>query len=117
MLCFHCTDIYIKFFDNFHFQPNTILIIGILKFTFSRHFFSFGKKRLVFKQYIEHLFEQAKRLPQRCNYQRIKIDKNVLLFKTLRFLLKKNHQKNINFKLVRITNIASILMSYTASEC
>lgn len=93
MLCFHCTDIYVKLFDNFHFQPNTILIIGILKFTFSRHFFSFGKKRLVFKQYIEHLFEQAKRLHQRCIYPRIKIDKNVLLFKTSRFLLKKPIRK------------------------
>lgn len=95
MLCFHCTDIYVKLFDNFHYPQNTNLIIGILKFTFSRHFFYFGTKRLVFKQFflsenIEHLFEQAQRFHQRCIYPRIKSDKNALLFKTSRFLFKKN---------------------------
>lgn len=93
MLCFHCTDIYVKVFDNFHFQPNKILIIRILKFTFSRHFFSFGTERLDFNQDIEHLFEQAKRFHQGYIYPRIKIDKNVLLFKTSRFLFKKPIRK------------------------
>lgn len=87
MLCLHCTDIYVKFFDNFHFQPNKILIIRILKFTFSRQFFSFGTERP------EHLFEQAKRFHQEYIYPRMKIDKNVLLFKTSRFLFKKPIRK------------------------
>lgn len=77
-------------FDNWH-----------LKVHILPSFFLLWQKRLVFKQYIEHLFEQAKRFHQGYIYPRIKIDKNVLLFKTSRFLFKKNHQKNINFKLVR----------------
>lgn len=93
MLCFHCTDIYVKFFDNFHFQPNTILIIGILKFTFCRHFFSFGKKGLFSSSILNICLNKPNDFTRDISIQELKLTKMCSCSKRHVFYLKKTIRK------------------------
>lgn len=120
ILCFLCTDIHVKWFHNFHFDPNIHnLETWQHKLTCSSHFPILSIKRLVSKQFffqkknIECMLEEAKYFDQICIYPILirGLVKSVALY----FQFEKKIRKISIFKWFWLTNYKNRATS--ASEC